>query len=262
MRAASRLRLLPLLPLVVGPRGFFSFSAAAAMRATRGDGRGGAGLVFAPAEPHDSVIVFLHGLGDTAQGWSFLPQQLGLARTKFILPTAPTTPITINGGMPMPGWSDIRGLSGDAPEDRRGFDASAARVRDIIQAEVDAGIPPARIILGGFSQGGAVALHTGMRLSTTLGGIMAMSTWLPFRAEYSGEDSPLTAEARRIPLLMMHGDADEIVQLSWGRGSHDILRPLLDSSEFLTYSDMGHGGPDPMPDMLHFCTRVLADSEA
>lgn len=83
-----------------------------------------------------------------------------VANTKYVLPTASARPITINGGYRMPGWSDILGLSDDAPEDKAGFESSRSRIDALIQREVDQGVPPSRIVLAGFSQGGALALHT------------------------------------------------------------------------------------------------------
>ena len=92
------------------------------------------------------------GLGDTADGWASLMPQLGLENTKFILPTAPARPISLNGGSPMPGWSDIYGLDDKSPEDRDGFDLSVERINKLIQVEVDQGIDTEKIVVGGFSQ--------------------------------------------------------------------------------------------------------------
>ena len=105
-------------------------------------------------------------------------------QTKFILPTADARPISLNGGMSMNGWSDIYGLDAAAKEDENGFKQSGDRVNRIIQTEVDGGVDPAKIIVGGFSQGGAVALHVALRSQFALGGCVALSTWLPLRADY------------------------------------------------------------------------------
>ena len=105
--------------------------------------------------------------GDTADGWADMMPELSLADTKFILPTALSIPISINGGMEMNGWSDINGLDMAALEDRVGFDSSAKRINKIIQQEIDKGIPPAKIAVGGFSQGGALALHVSTRIRST-----------------------------------------------------------------------------------------------
>ena len=118
----------------------------------------------------DSVVIWLHGLGDTAQGWYGAMGSLGLPdTTKFILPTAATCPISINAGMPMPGWTDIYGLDANSPEDASGFEDSRNRIDRIIEAELNAGVSPDRIAVCGFSQGGALALHVVLRSKLSLG---------------------------------------------------------------------------------------------
>ncbi|PHJ16174.1 phospholipase carboxylesterase, partial [Cystoisospora suis] len=156
----------------------------------RGDGHGGEGLhIFPPSssssrDPCLSTVIFLHGLGDTAAGWrdvlpllSTLPCFMSL---RIILPTAPIRPISLNGGMPMPAWGDIFALTRDAPEDRTSYLQTKERIDEILRKEVEeAGVPPERILLGGFSQGGAMAYLVGLQSKYRLGGIIALSTWLP-----------------------------------------------------------------------------------
>ena len=113
--------------------------------------------------------------------------------TKFILPTAPNRPISLNGGMSMPGWSDIMGLDADSAEDAAGFNESAERIKALIQKEVEGGIPTKSILLGGFSQGGALALHTSLRYPSPLAGCVALSSWLPLRKDYPAALSPAAA---------------------------------------------------------------------
>ena len=115
---------------------------------------------------------------------------LGVRDTKFILPTADSRPIALNGGVSMPGWSNIFGLDLTSPEDREGFDATSRRIHTIVQAEIDRGLPPERVVVGGFSQGGAAALHFSLRCPHALGGVVAFSTWLPLRSDYPGALSP------------------------------------------------------------------------
>lgn len=129
-----------------------------------GDTLGGRGITFIPRDnTFTSVVIWMHGLGDTADGWASLMPSFGFTKTKFILPTAPNRPITINGGMPMPGWSDIYGLDASDEEDAAGFSSSVDRINQIIEQELNAGIPSTSIIVAGFSQGGAVALQTALR---------------------------------------------------------------------------------------------------
>jgi predicted esterase len=120
-----------------------------AMQASRGDGMGGKGIVLLPkAGTYSKVVFWFHGLGDTADGWAGLMPELKVDDCKFILPTAPERPISINGGYAMPGWSDIFGLDMEAKEDAVGFGESAERVNALIKMELDKGIPSNKIVLG------------------------------------------------------------------------------------------------------------------
>ncbi|RHY30101.1 hypothetical protein DYB32_004611 [Aphanomyces invadans] len=123
----------------------------------------------------------MHGLGDTAHGWadSILHIAQRLPHLKCVLPTAPTQPVTLNMGMAMPSWYDIRSLTDREGDPCSGIDASRERIENIIQAEIDGGISPSRIVLGGFSQGGAMSLYTGYQLDKALGGILVLSGYLP-----------------------------------------------------------------------------------
>ncbi len=160
---------------------------------------------------------------------------LGIPNTKFILPTAPNRPISLNGGMSMPGWTDIIGLDAAAPEDREGFEKSAERVNKIIQKEIDSGIPSNKIILAGFSQGGALALHVSLRSKFQLGGCIALSTWLPLRDDYP---EALSDAAKNMPILQVHGDEDMVVEYEMGKGSFNLLNKLISDPKpkFLTIS--------------------------
>ena len=114
-----------------------------------------------PSGRYSKVVVWLHGLGDTADGWAGFMPSLDLTDTKFVLPTAPTRPITLNGGMHMTGWADIVGLSIDSREDGKGLEDSAVRVRKIVVNEVESGlVAPSKVVIGGFSQGGALVCLT------------------------------------------------------------------------------------------------------
>ena len=112
----------------------------------------------------------------------------------------------------MPGWSNIFGLDLTSPEDREGFDATSRRIHTIVQAEIDRGVPPERVVVGGFSQGGAAALHFSLRCPHALGGVVAFSTWLPLRSDYPGALSPFAAHT---PILFCHGTQDYIVDYSY-----------------------------------------------
>lgn len=216
-----------------------------------------------PSGAHTASVIFLHGLGDSGDGWASLmpemdPLLAASPTVRYILPHAPTRPITLNGGMAMPGWFDILGLSSDASEDAAGLSAAAERVEAIMAAEVAAGIPPERIVLAGFSQGGALALHVALRTSLSLAGCVALSSWLPLRAEYPGA---LAASAPALKFMMGHGDADQVVPLAWGQASHKALTSLGLDARFVTAPGLGHGA-DPLilREMGAFVNSVLPPS--
>ncbi|MFA5370368.1 MAG: carboxylesterase [Sideroxydans sp.] len=173
--------------------------------------------------PHFSVI-WLHGLG--ASGEDFVPvaQELHLPQAvRFIFPHAPQRPVTINGGYVMAAWYDISSSEIDAAQDAAGIAASRHEIEKLIANEVTNGISPARIFVAGFSQGGAVALHTGLHAHAKLGGIMALSTYLPLA------DTTHTADishALDTPIFMAHGLQDPVVPYALGRQSAEYLQQL------------------------------------
>lgn len=209
----------------------------------------------------DSTLIFMHGLGDTAEGWvdtvagAFAPV---LRSTRFVLLTAPTRPITVNGGMPMPGWYDILSFSksrmtGNA-EAAEGLAGSTATVAAAIAAEVAKGIPHARIMLGGFSQGGAMSLHAGLNTEATLGGILSMSGYL---CHPSGLKP--TAASRATPVLLLHGEEDPLVLLAYGKESAEKIRAAgVASVELKTYAGLTHSAsPEELGDALAFLRAQL-----
>jgi phospholipase/carboxylesterase len=183
-------------------------------------------VVLAPAgKPHASVI-WLHGLG--ADGHDFVPivPELRLPpepAVRFVFPHAPMRPVTINNGMRMRAWYDIVSLSAAGPPDETGIRSSAASVERWIAREVELGIAPRRIVLAGFSQGGAIALHAGLRHGARLAGILALSTYLPLHDRLSVEAAPAN---RDIPILMCHGREDPVLPMALGTMSRDWLRGL------------------------------------
>lgn len=202
----------------------------------------GRGMILMPKSgTYSKVLFWFHGLGDDCNGWGSLMPQLGLADTKFILPTAPERPISLNGGWAMNGWSDILGLDDTIEEDRVGFDESAKMVNKLIQKEMEKGIPSEKISLGGFSQGGALALHVSLRSDVKLNSCVALSTWLPFRADFPAS---LSENSKELPILQVHGKDDQVVAFPWGMGTNTLLKQMIPSTEFMAIDDMGHSS-DP-----------------
>ncbi|KAF3352931.1 Eukaryotic translation initiation factor 2A [Verticillium dahliae VDG1] len=158
--------------------------------------RRSAPLVFPAPGRHTATVIFAHGLGDTGHGWASAVEswrrRQRLDGVKFILPNAPMIPITANGGMAMPGWFDLSVIDGSVESLRQNEDDAGVRVstgyfHGLIQAEVDAGIPSDRIVLGGFSQGGAMALFPGLTAPVKLGGIVGLSCWLLLSNKFGDE---------------------------------------------------------------------------
>lgn len=177
----------------------------------------------APSNQARASVIWLHGLG--ADGNDFVPivPELGLGShhdVRFIFPNAPTQPVTLNGGMQMPAWYDITGTDLADKQDRQGIQDSARAIEALIAQEIDQGIPGQNIILAGFSQGGAIALHTGVRHQQPLGGIIALSTYLPLHEQLAAETS--TAN-QGLSIFMAHGTQDPVVPLNLGQLSRDYL---------------------------------------
>jgi phospholipase/carboxylesterase len=175
------------------------------------------------AEPAGTVI-WLHGLG--ADGWDFVPivRELPLPESlalRFIFPHAPTRPVTINNGVVMRAWYDIAMNDIARLPDERGIRASQAQVEQLIARERRRGVDDSRIVLAGFSQGGAIALQAGLRHKERLGGIVALSTYLTLQESLAAESSPAN---RALPIFMGHGTEDPIVPLALAEASAAALR--------------------------------------
>ncbi len=184
------------------------------------------------ADPAWSLI-FLHGLGADGHDFAPLPGELNLpAAVRLVLPHAPVRPVTINGGSPMRAWYDILTLDWNGPEDVAGIRNSAHHLEDLIRRETARGIPSHRVFIGGFSQGGSVALFTGPRHSEPLAGIIALSTWMPQPATLSAESSSAN---RSLPIIMAHGTFDPTVPVRYGVRSRDQLRAQGHDVHWSTY---------------------------
>jgi phospholipase/carboxylesterase len=180
-------------------------------------------------------VIWLHGLG--ADGYDFVPivPELRLPAAlelRFVFPHAGMRPVTINGGYPMRAWYDITALTSAGRDNAAGLDESVARVGSLIAAERARGIPAARIVLAGFSQGGAVALHAGLTAAEPPAGIIALSTYLPRPATLAARRTPANWA---LPILMCHGTADAVVELSMGIAARDALLADGHTVEWHTY---------------------------
>ena len=208
------------------------------------------------ADPRAAIIV-LHGLG--ADGSDFAPfvDEIDLAAVgpvRWLFPNAPHQPVTINGGYVMPAWFDIRHDRRD--EDEAGLRRSQAAIEALLAREQARGIPAHRIVLGGFSQGCAVALLTGLRHAQRLAGVVGLSGYLPLAGTLAAERSAANAE---LPVFLAHGRQDEMVALPRAEAARDALQALGYPVDWHDYP-MGHSVClDEVRDLRQWLLRVLAD---
>jgi len=167
-------------------------------------------------------IIWLHGLGADGEDFVGVAEQLTLpVAMRYIFPHAPKHPVTINGGFVMRSWYDIAEIDIAAKQDAAGIRASQAELEKLIAQEKARGVLAEHIFLAGFSQGGAIALHTGLRHPAKLGGILALSTYLPLSDTLSQE---VSLSAKKTPLFFAHGRHDPVVPYALGKGSAEKLQ--------------------------------------
>ena len=206
----------------------------------------------------DAAVILMHGLG--ADGNDFVPivQELSLPRERgirFVFPNAPTRPVTINGGMSMRAWYDIVGVDLTNRGDETGIRASQVLVEKFIAREKSRGINASRIVLAGFSQGGVIALQTGLRHADKLGGIMALSTYLALPQMLAAEAHSAN---RSVPIFMAHGTADPTIRLEWADASRRALEAQGYKVEWHTYRMQHSVSLEEIKDMSAWLTKVLA----
>ncbi len=179
-------------------------------------------------------IIWLHGLGADGEDFVPLTDDMRLPKAvRYIFPHAPRRPVTINGGFVMRAWYDIASDSIDSMQDEAGILASEADIEALIGQEIARGIEPCRIFLAGFSQGGAIALHTAMRLDKPIAGVIALSTYLPLAQR---ADAEATSASRTTPIFMAHGTYDPIVPHALGLASREHLKSLGYNVEWHEYA--------------------------
>ena len=202
-----------------------------------------------PKTPATATVILAHGLG--ADGNDFVPMvsQLRLPASmavRFIFPNAPAIPVTINGGLVMPAWYDITEINIDRTIDASQLIASAEKIRQLVDRETDRGIASHRIVLAGFSQGGAVVYQTALTYMQPLAGLLCMSTYFATRQTIT----PNRAN-RQLPVLVCHGSRDPMVPERMGRDAHQALLSLGYPAEYKRYP-MGH----------EVCAQEIADISA
>lgn len=219
-------------------------------------------------QPKDSasqsgLLVISHGLGDSASGFEDVAQMIAtqMPHLKIVLPTAPTQPVTMNMGMPMNSWYDITGLDERSNENCKGIQESRQTIVDILEKEhEESKLGYDRMVLMGFSQGGALSLFTGLQLKAEqkLAGIVCMSGYLAARAQFK-----LTQGLEDTPILHCHGEADPMIQVGMAQKSQGIvIEEGCTNYELKTYRGLPHSvNMEEIEDIQKFLAKVLPDGE-
>ncbi len=216
-------------------------------------------LIHGEGNPTHAVI-WLHGLGASCDDFPPVVPHLGLTSTptiRFIFPQAPDRPITINSGMVMPGWYDIKGSGLSDREDLPGITESKATLDSLIDQQIALGIDSKNILVAGFSQGGAVAYYTAIRSEHRLAGILAMSTYVLFGDRTAQEATDIN---KNIPILAMHGLHDPVVPIDMGKSSADLFTTLGCEVQWKTYA-MDHSvSLEQIEDIGHWINALFTSS--
>jgi len=207
-------------------------------------------------ENPEGSVIWLHGLG--ADGHDFepivpelkLPSGLTL---RFVFPHAPVQAVTINGGMAMRSWYDIVSFDAEGRADRAGVLKSSALLDGLIAREIERGIPARKIVIAGFSQGGAVAIHTALQTDQNIAGLMALSTYMALP-----EDAATAVSRKDLPIFMAHGKFDPVLRMEWGRASADRLIEAGYSVDWHEYP-MAHAVcPQEIADISRWLSKVYS----
>lgn len=212
-----------------------------------------------------SAIIFVHGLGDSGEGWSWFPQvvaQTGLLKsqpeTNFVFPNAPNMPVTANGGMRMPSWFDIHEFGNPgAKSDVDGFLKSCNVIKDLVMEQINVNnIAPERIVIGGFSQGAAVSMATLALLDVKIGGLVALSGFCPAAAAVTEGHKSANYNT---PVFQGHGDIDPVIPFSWGVKCSEMYKSLgFTKWTFKEYKGVPHSTSEAeLVDVIRFLSLVL-----
>lgn len=213
-------------------------------------------------QPAEQALIVFHGLGDTGSGWSFLADFLqrdpAFSRTRFVFPNAPSIPVTANGGMMMPAWFDILEWTlSPTKADTEGVFKSLDVIKRCVQEQIDSGINPENIIVGGFSQGAAISLAATMTLPVKIGGFVSLSGFICTSKDAFNRSS---SKNLTTPVFHGHGDQDPIVPVKNGQLARDFYTKGcgLANYTFKTYPRLEHStSPEEMVDLIAFIKKVF-----
>jgi phospholipase/carboxylesterase len=215
-----------------------------------------------PRGPADAAVLWMHGLGADGHDFESLVPELRLRASpavRFVFPHAMVRPVTINGGQRMRAWYDIAGFDRHALPDEVGIRASAVALGELLRRERGRGIPAERIVVAGFSQGGAMALFLGPRWPERLGGVVALSSYLPLADTLAAEAHPANAA---VPVLMAHGSFDPVVPMAAGETSREKLRSLGYDVDWRSYPMPHSLCAQEVEDLREFLLRALPARQA
>lgn len=200
-------------------------------------------------------IIWLHGLGADGHDFEPIVGELHLTHNiRFIFPHAPQMPVTVNNGMVMPAWYDIKDIEIDSRQDEAGIKQSQQSILALIEREIQRGIKSENIILAGFSQGGAIALHTALRYEKPLAGIMGLSTYLPLADTLENE---ISAANQNISVFLAHGLHDTVIPVQLASETNTYLQKLNFNSELKTYSMEHSVCPDEIDAISAWINKVF-----
>lgn len=211
----------------------------------------------APPTEATACVIWMHGLGDSGHGFAPIVPELGLPADhsiRFVFPHAPERPVTINGGMRMRAWYDIKSLDFNSRADLTGVQESAALAEQLVEDQIAKGIPAHRIVLAGFSQGGVIALHLSTRIKHKLAGVMALSTYMcePQLLAAEKSDANITT-----PFFVAHGEQDEVVPVFMGNAAYKVLTENGFNASWTTYMMQHNVCMQEIKDIAAFLNQVL-----
>jgi len=211
-------------------------------------------IVLNPTQTHQGTVIFLHGLGDSGAGWvnGMRKVQATNPHVKFILPSAPSRKMTYSGRV-VPGWFDV--TEPGNTNDRKGLDETRAKINEIIENEIQLGIPSERIIVGGFSQGCVTSIFTVFQSEKRLGGCIALSGYLVFPTIFQTLINPANSQT---PVLMYHGELDHMLPFSLGKKSAELLQSFGIQVRFVPVPNMFHSvNEEEMAEVAKFVQQVI-----
>lgn len=224
-------------------------------------------IIVPAVRKHTATVIVAHGLGDSGNGWTFLAEKWRKEKkfdeVKFIFPNAPLRPITINMGINMPGWYDILHFSDlNASQDETGIMSSRSYFHDLIANEISSGIPSERVVLGGFSQGAAMSLLSGITFPSKLAGIFGLSGYMLLHNKVGELVAQVGDSNKDTKIFMGHGEDDPLVKAEWGKLTEQLLKSLGFKVNLRIYPNLAHStDPVEIEDLGKFLDDVIPPTE-